>query len=343
MKFFTKNKVIAGVIGLMALVSVVNTQAILSLTNYVKGEKVGGMVLNGENQEAQVFGSTTNCIRLYPASSNHTSFIDPSSFSENFDGLSSHMFVVGFKIKNTCNRSISIIKDGFTFPNGGNSFQTSKLEDFPNINNQTSSSGYSFSGPNASFITDINGLLSPDLIVLNSNLDGVTPTGDGEMKAFNIPASSEKEFIVFSYANASNQNIEHHTRLSLKKIRWFFTQSYQDNSLSNSEVKVYSLNTSDLEKYRTSYARFKGVSEDCAKGTIIGHDANGNPIFCGDTVGDGDCAEGTIIGYAADGTPIFCGDDNSGGNDCAEGTIIGYDANGNPILCGDQNTGGTGD
>lgn len=334
MKFFTKNKVIAGVVGLIAVVSVVNTQAILSLTNFVKGGEQEPMSLFGsKRQEAQVFGSTTNCIRLLPASNNHTTFIDPANFTEDFDGLSKHMFVIGFKIKNTCSRPISIIKDGFTFPEGSNYFQNSKLEDFPNVSAQTASPVYSFSGPNAATISSIYGLLSPDLLIANSNLDGVTPTGDGQMKVANIPANGTKEFIVFSYANASTQNPEHHTRLSLKKIRWFITQSYNDNNLSNTEVKVYELTTPEVEKYTTSYAHFKGdIDKDCAEGAIIGYDANGNPIFCGDDVGENDCAEGAIIGYDATGNPIFCGDQGDD-NDCAEGAIIGYDKNGKPIFC----------
>lgn len=339
MNFFTKNKLIAGVLGLMAIVSVVNTQAILNLTNYITGGENSSMsVFKNDRQEAQILSSSGNCIKLSPASNNHTSFIDPANFTENFDGLSKHMFVVGLKIKNTCSRSISIIKDGYSFPNGVSAFQNSKLEDFPNINNQTASSQYSFSGPHPSAITDIYGLMPTSLNIPNSNLNGVIQTGDGEMKVTNIPANGEREFILYSYANANNQGVQHNTRLSLKKIRWFLTQNYNDNILTNNEVKVYSLSSSDVEKYRTSYARFLGenTSGDCAKGTIIGYDSNGSPIFCGDQIPQGGCAEGTIIGYDSNGSPVFCGDEVVDPNDCAKGTIIGYDSNGSPIFCGDS-------
>lgn len=282
MKFFTKNKIIAGTLALMALVSVVNTQAILSLTNYVKGDSAKNYSLNTGNQEAQVFRSSSACIKLSPASNNHTTFIDPLSFSEDFDGLSKHMFLIGFKIKNTCSQTISIVKDSFTYPNGTGSFANGKLEDFPNILNQTASSNFSFSGPTPATISNIWGILSPDLIVPNANLIGVTSTGDGEMKVANIPAGGEKEFIFSSYANAGEA--EHHTRLSLKNIRWFMTSSYGDGQISAQEMKTYALTKAEVEKYTTSYARFKTHSEetpdDCAAGTIIGYDQNGNPIFC---------------------------------------------------------------
>ena len=307
MKFFTKNKIIGGTLALMALVSIINTQAILRLTDYVKGDSARGLSLSSEGQEAQVFRSSSSCLKLSPASNNRTTFIDPASFSEDFDGLSKHMFLIGFKIKNTCNQTISIVKDSFAYPNGTGSFSNSKLEDFPNILNQTASSNFSFSGPTPANTESIWGILSPDLIVPNQNLSGVTITGDGEMKVANIPANGEREFIVSSYANAGLN--EHHTRLSLKNIRWFTTSSYGDGQISNGEMKTYALTKAEVEKYTTSYARFKSSaqsSDDCAEGTIIGYDSAGNPIFCGnEDVGD-DCAKGTIIGYNKDGTPIYC-------------------------------------
>ena len=55
MKFFTKNKIIAGAVGLMALVSVVNTQAIIKLTNYIKADSGNEFAVGAEGQNAQVF------------------------------------------------------------------------------------------------------------------------------------------------------------------------------------------------------------------------------------------------------------------------------------------------
>jgi hypothetical protein len=280
MKFFTKNKIIAGVIGLIALVSVVNTQAIIKLTNYIKAGSGNEFAVVAEGQSAQVFSSRSNCVRILPASNNHTTFVDPANV-EGLDGLSKHMFVIGFKIKNLCNQSISVVKEGFNFPNGANAFQNSKLEDFPNINNQTASTNYSFSGPNPSFISDIYGISALSSAIPNGNINGVTLTGDGEMKVTNIPAGGEKEFIVFSYVDANADGIIHNTRLSLKNIRWFLTQSYQDNLLSSNEVKTYALTAPEVEKYTTSYARFKSQgSDDCAEGAIIGYNKDGTPIFC---------------------------------------------------------------
>lgn len=329
-KYFTKKRVMNGVIALIAVVSFINTQAIIKLS----GGAQNNVAVSSKNQSAQVLLSQRSCIKILPASNNHTTFIDPANFTENFDGTSSHMFVIGLKIRNTCNQSISIISEGY-HSNGTyqNAFQNMRLEDFPNISNQTVASNYSFVGPHPSPISDIYGLSQSNFEVPMTNQNGISPTGDGAMKVTNIPANSEKEFIVYSYANASGQSSLHNTRLSLKNIRWFLTQSYSDNNLSGSDVKTYSLTSAEVEKYTTSYARFVGgQNSDCAEGTVIGYDANGNPIYCGDNLGPNDCAEGTIIGYDANGNPIFCGDEVSE-NDCAEGTVIGYDSNGNPIYC----------
>jgi len=334
MNFFTKNKLIAGVLGLMAIVSVVNTQAILNLTNNIAGgEKNSMSVFNNKQQEAQVLGYTGTCIKILPATNNHTGFIDPVSWGQDFDGVSKHMFVIGFKIKNTCSRTISIIKDSFVSVNSTfESFQVATVEDFSNIFLPSISSRYSINGPAPSNISDIYGVVSTSLNIPNNRLTGVTLTGDGEMKVTNIPANSEKQFIIFSHVYANNQGVEHHSRLSIKKIRWFLTQSYNDQNLSANEVKTYNFTNEEVEKYTTSYARFKGISSGCSEGVIIGYDSNGSPIFCGDTIPQGGCAEGTVVGYNPDGTPIFCGDENTN-KPCTPGTIIGYNKDGSPIYC----------
>ena len=55
----SKNKVAGGVLGLLAIVSIVNTQAILKLTNFVTGDSSSGMSLDGSNQSAQVVNFST--------------------------------------------------------------------------------------------------------------------------------------------------------------------------------------------------------------------------------------------------------------------------------------------
>lgn len=280
----SKNKVLAGVIGLIAVVGIANTQAILSLTDYVKGDSAK-VAFSVQGQEAQLVSAGSNCVRILPASSNHTSFIDPAPSSD-FDGLSRHMFVIGFKIKNTCNRSISIIKDSFVSTNTiSPSFEVTKLEDFPNISAPSISSGYTVSGPYPGTMSDIYGLAFTSLTIPNSNISGVPLTGDGEMKVTHIPANGEKEFIIYSTAQANSQGLEHNTRLSLKNVRWFLTQSYNDQNLSSNEVKVYNLNRDEVARYSTSYARFKN---SCGPGTIIGYDASGNPIYCDGANFDGE-------------------------------------------------------
>lgn len=55
----SKNKVIGGVVGLLAIVSIVNTQAILKLTNFITGDSSSGVSLDGSKQSAQVVNFST--------------------------------------------------------------------------------------------------------------------------------------------------------------------------------------------------------------------------------------------------------------------------------------------
>lgn len=296
MDLLTKNKVVGGVIGLLAIVSIVNTQAIIKLS----GGGADTVLVASAGQEAQALSSASKCIQVLPASGNHTSFVDPADVSPSFD----HMLVIGLTIKNICSRSISIISDGFTYPNGTNqNFQNSKLEDFPNISNQTLASEYAIIGPHVASIPTIYGLDQYDLVIPASNIMNVEYAG-GDMKVATIGANSQKEFIVYSYVRGNSQNIEHNTRLSLKKIRWFLTSSYNDSQLSSNEVKTHSLTPAEVSMFTTSYANFN--QDGCAAGTIIDYDKNGNPIYCAGGNSEGGCPEGTIIGFNKDGSPIFC-------------------------------------
>ncbi len=339
MNLSKNKKIFLGLIALMGIASLINTQAIVKIAKTVYPQSDSGVILDSSNQKAQVFGSARNCIELHPATSNHTTFIDPSgNFTTDFDGLSKHMFVIGLKIKNICNRDISIVKDSFTSSNShSEAFKVANLEDFPNINNPSLSSGYTLNGPVTGIITDIYGITGQLINIPNSNLSGVMSTGDGEMKVTNIPAYGEKQFIIFSYANANSQGLEHNSRLSLKKIRWFLTQSYDDNLITASDMKVYSLTQSEVDRFTTSYVRFKGVSSDCAEGTVVGYNQDGSPIYCGGSDSE-PCAPGTVIGYDGRGNPIYCDGlavESSGSSytDCAKGVVVGYNKDGTPIYC----------
>lgn len=300
-KFFTKNKIIAGVIGLMAIVSVVNTQAIIKLSS---------TGVSSNDQSAQVLSSLSNCISLSSAPYKHTNFINPEGHAEEYNGLSRNSFIIGLNIRNTCNRDIYIIKDSFTFPNGTNSYSSLEFQDYNRPNQQTLLSFYSINGPLKSNLNDIWGYLGSDMVIPNTNLSGVQMTGDGEMKLTKIPANQNRNFVFSGNAIASTNSTPHHTRLSVKSIRWFLVQSYNDNVLSANEVRTYNLTPVEVEKFSSGYARFDGNNsgsdnQGCIPGTFMGYDSNGNPIFCeGDE--NTDCIPGTIIGYNKDGTPIFC-------------------------------------
>lgn len=272
-KLFTKNRIIAGVVGLMAIVSIVNTQAIIKLSS-------------SNTQSAQVLSSSArNCISLSNAPYKHTNFINPAGDVEEYNGLSRNFFVIGLNITNTCSRDIYIVKDSFIFPFGSNAYSTLEFQDFNRPNQPTLLSGYSTNGPFKSNLTDIWGYLGHDMIIPTTNLSGVQITGDGEMKLTRIPANTTKSFAVSAYGTASGEVSPHHTRLSIKNIRWFLAQSYSDNILSSNEMRVYSLNPAEIEKFSSGYARFDRINtssdnKDCLPGTLIGFNKDGSPIYC---------------------------------------------------------------
>lgn len=274
-KIFTKNRIIAGALCLMALVSVVNTQAIIKLSSG-----------NSIKQTAQVSNSSLkNCISLSSAPYKHTNFINPTGDQEDLNGLSRNSFIIGLNIRNICNRDIYIVNDSFAFPFGDNAYAGSVFEDFNRPNQTTLLSNYSVNGPFKSNLDDIWGYLGYDMVIPFSNLNGVQITGHGEMKITKIPANSAISFAYSGNGIAGFQGTPHHTRLSIKNIRWFLSQSYNDNILSSNEMRIYNLTSAEIEKFSSGYARFDNVSApssgtDCVPGTLIGFNKDGSPIYC---------------------------------------------------------------
>ncbi|MBP7846423.1 MAG: hypothetical protein KA007_03205 [Candidatus Pacebacteria bacterium] len=289
----SKNKIIAGVIGLIAVVGVVNTQAIVSLTNHVRNEKVvKEIVFNNENQEAQVFStsstSVSKCIQVLPSSDNRTSFIDHNGNIND----QTHEYLIGFKIRNRCNSTISIIRDGIlTNP------QLGFLQKFPTLNSPAEISFSNLFGPQPVQPASINALGTTAQIpyTLVEQIPGIT----SDIYRTDIPANSERDFFVYAMVEGGSEDPTF-VRLSLNKFRWFILSNFNgDNFLSQNEIRTF---TFSPNTFVSSYARF----DSCAEGTIIGYDGSGSPIYCHDEGGNEPCAPGTVIGYNKDGSPIFC-------------------------------------
>ncbi len=250
----SKNKIIAGVIGLIAVVSLVNTGAIVKLS-----KNTGG-------QEAQVLSASRNCVEVLAPSQNRTSFIDAhGNISDQ-----THEYHIGIKIKNRCNYPISIISDqNYYYPGlvSNNVVNLAKVQRFPSLSNPLPS-GYivgTFTGPYS-----INsGAVAGGTADISIPIMG----GGSMMYASTIQANSERDFVVYGYLN-STQEEQDYFRVSLDKFRWFRTSNFtSDNVLSQDEINTFTLS---VDSFVSSYARFNG----CTPGAVLGYDSQGNAIYC---------------------------------------------------------------
>ena len=220
----SKNKVLAGVIGLIAVVGIANTQAIVSLTNYVKGsnEKV---VFSSEGQEAQVSLASSKCVQVLPPSDNRTSFIDP--FIQGV--FSSHEYLVGFKIRNRCNYNISIIRDDTSDLN-----DIVFIQDFPNLNHPSNIIINHFYGPQPVAPASITAQGTSSMIPFTLT------QGSYSIYETQIQPGNERDFMFIGRVNTDGMSLESHIRISLNKFRWFKTSDFSsDNMLSNNEIKTF--------------------------------------------------------------------------------------------------------
>lgn len=346
MNFFTKNKVIAGVIGVLAIVSVVNTQAILKLTNSVWGNTTNQSIsLDGQNQSAQTINFSAKITEgevykrgdksqdilevqkilaaqgLYNGAI--SGLIGPKTESAIMDFQKANgLKVTGVLDQNTVdailkNRDIrpttntvsTIIPECnrgsepwimVTSPNGGEVYQAGQQ-----IN-------VTWAKCNVPASVDVG------ITLLNEVSGQPLPTFVNHVQIEQTPNDGSQ--IINTSAMQGLSPFEYGNRFKVM-LNYVVTNSY--------DWQTYGNNPTWMQNADESNNSFTITDEGCAEGTIIGYDANGNPIYCGD--GEVGCAEGTVIGYNPDGTPIYCGGIYNG---CAEGTIIGYTQDGTPLYCG---------
>lgn len=274
----SRNKVVAGVIGLLAIVSIVNTQSILSLANYVKGDRVEkSVVISGEGQEAQTllafpsslssgnkrpFSNVRNsCIQIQKSTTNPTLYYD-DSFESLFGGV--YREYLYFNLKNVCTYPVSLVVPGPDYSSDP------LLAGFP--------SDHSFSSPYApSVIEDQNGSISSHTNthgfsggfglyttanitnISASNTSGILPypTTYGFRTVEILPG--QVLAVGSNVATTENPQLEETVtlRFSLRQLKWFKTSDYTDDSmLSANEVKTFRIPDEIKDDYRSEYFTF---------------------------------------------------------------------------------------
>lgn len=261
----TNKKIAGGVIALLAVVSLTQTQAILKLAKAANVNKTSAVAMvDSESQEASGGNSLSNpnaCIQVAPSDGNHTTFIDPDINPYN----NNHSYTIGFKIKNICNTEVSIIddfdsSDAYGNGNGGVHVAIAKVEDFMQTGTDSIAWVYAGGGPRVRSTDSVDDTLPQEFIIPSSNIDNVLATiggaDDHVIQGYNIAPSSERNFYISFTVWGNYENIQHRTRIILKKFRWFKTSAYSDSVLSAGEVKTYNLSDANSKLFSTSYAMF---------------------------------------------------------------------------------------
>ncbi len=259
----TSKKIVGGALALLFIVSIVNTQAIISVAKAMKGNQAPALAaISAEDQAAQVTSASSNCASVAPANDVYkTNFIDAGD-----QGDGSIDYLLDFKVKNRCNHSISVAMDlsrnmGTTYGVPSMAIVQEYLQTVPLPNTQT---------PGVFSVTTWGPYsydpfyLEPDLYGSWSN--GISQSPDGLVSIYgneldpaipidpmlqwglyyyNVPAGGSKNFLM--RVSAHSQDFSPYPerraiRAALTKFRWFKTSDLTNNDLlSANELKTYSV------------------------------------------------------------------------------------------------------
>ncbi len=268
----TNKRLVGGVIALLAIVSLAQTQAILQIAKASNVNKTSTLAkVSSEDQTAQVLSTTSSrCVEVLPVEGTEHSIDYPgAAVSENGQVLDyNHTFFVHFKVKNKCNSDIYVLQDlGMVMPG----VYEDTLGLFPGeIQEYNPSFEYVSPSPIVP-ATDIGFYYSGvwggypyvgNLDIPLTNMPGVNflyNSSAPSATSARIPALSERYFTFQSMVQIDTNDfpeVPKAYRMALKKIRWFSQNSYADNTISASEVKTYVMPASLSKSLTTSYITY---------------------------------------------------------------------------------------
>lgn len=277
-KFFTNNKIIAGVIGLIAIVSLVNTQAIIKLSS--RG-------LSDADQSAQVLSAGSNCLQIdSPLGTRVSNSFDGEIENQNYKV---EEYLIGVSIKNICSQKIYIVNpstfwsqsatltnpltaggvnavygDIISEPSTTNNFMIG-ISSFPGITTYTNpipSQFLSHTPPGLLGENMITEFVSPgpsDTVSLDfSQTQGLNLQSN--LIAYGLNPRSSKKFWYFvsvvhpGYLDNPAQYLSF-TKIALKRIKWFRENSLNDSILTNLELKTFNIPNNISKFLETSSVR----------------------------------------------------------------------------------------
>lgn len=288
-------KIIGGALALLFIVSIVQTQAILKITDHMSVASLSNLTPN-DSQSAQVrSGNLTSlqanprCLSIssieddfnYSQGANLNDVINDMSYSFNTDAI--REFFIFFDVKNTCNYDIAIVDDsGVPFPNGTPTLSPAILE-----NSVTREQALDIVIQDDSLMNITYGNYAPDLDVQISGVPMQSMDIYGNdwdfIKAWTIPAGQSEQFVVRSIISKYDENLPYTInstgRLALKQLRWFRASSASDNILTASEVKTAYLSEDTQKLLNTSFIQFRNTDlSDIGGSNMTQQDFNSSVI-----------------------------------------------------------------
>lgn len=305
----SKNKVAGGVLGLLAIVSIVNTQAIVSLTNYVRGDSSNGMSLDGSNQSAQVvnFSTKTTENAVYKRGDKSDVILQVQKaltskglYKGDISGLmgpktekaisdfqkSNGLTVTGTLDQNTIS---AVLRGGGSGTNTGpgmSALPACNRNSEPWIRVLSPNGGEVYQAGEEINVTwrkcNVPAGVDVGITLLNEVSGQPLPTFVNHVQIEQTPNDGSQ--IISASAMQGLSPFEYGNRFKVR-LNYVVTNSY--------DWQTYGNNPAWMQNGDESNNLFTIIDgEGCAEGTIIGYDSTGNPIFC---QGDGDgCAPGVI-------------------------------------------------
>jgi hypothetical protein len=287
MNLLTKNKMFVGVIGLIAITSIVNTQAIISLGNYIKGSN-DKVVLSAEDQEAQVFLSSqvNNCLKIDSPLGTRT--------SESFNGQVGDQnyivqeYLIGVSIQNICPHKVYIVNPSSFWGSAAtldNPVASSGVDPIygdiisePAMTNNFKVGTSSF--PGLTFFTDpipseflsnsIPSLLMENLVqeftsvapidvisLESSQISGIS--AGPNFAAYGLNSKVKRKFwylvsVVQPGVDGVDENFSF-TKVAMRSLKWFRESSLSDSMLTSSELRTFNISSSSQKFLETSGVR----------------------------------------------------------------------------------------
>ena len=230
----SNKRLVAGLIGLLFVVTFVHTISILNISNNLTFSKI-----NNSSQKAQV--GTFNCLQVSPM----YNIVEPSEvyYNGTYPGVSNHMYL---NIKNICSSTINIFNPGigYTIPTLIED-QTRQVNGTPLTILNSQLSNYNINSY-TEFLECFN--CGNTIAQYPSTVTGTPST------VYVHPIAPQQTRTIIYNINYSMTSIsEWPIRIAPKAIKWVAQNSLADNQISNSDISTVTLTSTQRASWATDF------------------------------------------------------------------------------------------